>query len=216
MNIYVIVEGKTEKPVYKCWVPLVNNNLTYVNNIFDIKNNSFSIISGQGYPGYYKTIEDGLTDVNTHGNIDRVVISIDSEDLSKQQKYHEVNSFIAGKSCLAPIIIVIQHFCIETWALGNRRITRRNPENSKLREYKGIHDVLVNDPELLPHLPSENLNRSKFAFKYLKLILNERYNITYTKKQPKPLLHPKYFEEVKGRLQATSHIRSFNDFLNAF
>jgi len=218
MNVYVVVEGKTEKPVYKVWIPLVNSNLTYVNDIYDIERNNFSIISAKGYPEYYnKIIRDAIQDVNEVGNIDRLVISVDSEENSREEKFEEVNSFLRDLQCVAPIIIVIQHFCIETWALGNRRIVRKNPQNQTLRKYRGIFDVLLNDPELLPRLPSENLNRAQFAFKYLKVILNERYpNITFTKRRPYPLCHSTYFSEVSSRYYDTQHIASFSDFLGAF
>jgi hypothetical protein len=29
MNFYIVVEGKTEKPVYKYWIPLVNSKLKF-------------------------------------------------------------------------------------------------------------------------------------------------------------------------------------------
>jgi hypothetical protein len=216
MNIYVVVEGRTEKPVYKSWIPLINPNISYVNDIYDIKKNNFSIISAKNYP-YYQIIEDAITDVNDVGNIDRLVISVDSEDNSREKKFEEVNSFLQNLHCVASIIVVIQHFCIETWALGNRHIIRRHPQNQNLRKYKGIFNVLLNDPELLPPLPSENLNRAQFAFKYLKVILNERYpSIVCTKRRPYPLCHPTYFSEVRSRYHDTQHIASFSDFLGAF
>jgi len=216
MNVYVVVEGRTEPHVYKVWIPLVNPNLTYVNDIYDIEKNNFSIISAKNYP-YYKVIEGAIQDVNEVGNVDRLVISVDSEENSREEKLEEVNSFLRDLQCVVPIIVVIQHFCIETWALGNRRVIRRHPQNPNLRRYRGIFDVLLNDPELLPRLPSENLNRAQFAFKYLKAILNERYpNITFTKRRPYPLCHPTYFSEVRSRYYDTQHIASFSDFLGAF
>jgi len=217
MNIYVVVEGRTEKPAYKSWIPLINPNLAYVNDIYDIQTNNFSIISGGGYPNYYEVIENAIQDVNHVGNVDRLVISVDSDENSREEKFEEVASFLRDLQCVAPIITVIQHFCIETWALGNRRIMRRNPQDPTLRRYRRVFDVLVNDPELLPALPSENLNRAKFAFKYLKLILNERFpNKTYTKRRPYPLCHSTYFSEIRSRYYETHHIVSFSDFLNAF
>jgi len=217
MNIYIVVEGKSEKPIYKSWIPFVNNRMRYVENIYDIQHNNFAIISAQGNPRYYELIESAIEDVNDHGNIDRLVIAVDSEELSRQEKYDEVKNYISNKKCISQISIIIQHFCIETWALGNRRILSRNTQSYKLREYQGIFNVLDSDPELLPNLTSKNLNRAQFAYKYLKAILNEKFrNLTYRKGNPKPLLHPKYFEQVKRRFIDTGHIQSFNDFLNVF
>jgi len=48
-------------------------------------------------------------------------------------------------------------------------------------------------------------------------MLNEKYRkLTYSKSNPGALLHDKYFQRVKARLDTTGHITSFNDFLSAF
>lgn len=218
MNVYVVVEGELGTiRVYKKWIPLVNPNLVYVDTIFDISNDNFSIFGAGGYPYYYDVIEDAIADVNNVGNIDRLIIAIDSEDLSYEDKYQEVSNLITGKACSASIYIVVQHFCLETWALGNRRVGPRNPRTLKLRGYKTFFNVLTNDPELLPAYPPESLNRAQFAYKYLRAMLNDRQRgLTYTKKDPKALLHNTYFNEVNNRFQTTGHIDSFGYFLSAF
>ena len=218
MNIYVVVEGEVgEKKVYKHWIPLVNPTLIYVNHVSEIENDNFAIIAGMGYPQYLKVIEDAIGDVNNYGNIDRLIVAIDSEEMLYEEKLNEINEHVSKFHCVADISTVVQHFCLETWALGNRRIIRPHPQSSKLREYKSFFDIRLNDPELLPGYQAEELNRAQFAFKYLKRALNERYkNLTYTKSNPQPLLHNKYFERVKERLEDTGHISSFRVFLNAF
>lgn len=113
--------------------------------------------------------------------------------------------------------IIIQHFCIETWALANRSIVNRYSSNIDIQKFRSIWDVLYEDPELLPSLPEEKLNRAQFAEKYLRLLLNEKYrNLTYTKNNPKEIIHRKYFDKIKSRCIETGHIASFKDFLNAF
>lgn len=218
MNIYVVVEGEVgEKKVYKHWIPLVNPTLTYVNHVSEIEKDNFAVIAGMGYPQYLRVIEDAIGDINNYGNIDRLVIAVDSEETSYEEKFNEINEHISGIHCVAEIVIVVQHFCLEAWALGNRVIIRQHPQSSKLREYKRFFNVRLYDPELLPGYQAEELNRAQFAFKYLKRALNERYkNLTYTKSNPGPLLHNKYFERVKERLEDTGHISSFGVFLNAF
>ena len=215
MNIYVVVEGKSEKPVYRKWIQFLNSNLTYVNDIFEIRNNNFSIISGSGYPQYFKVIKNAIADVNNVGNIDRLIIAIDSEDMTCNEKYNEVYNQIKDENCIAQLYIIVQYFCLETWALGNKQVGPRNPHNSKLLVYKKTFNVLDKDPELLPSYPPEELNRSHFALKYLKLMLKEKH-LTYTKTRPTALLHPTYFKEVKKRLETTGHILSFNVFLSSF
>lgn len=217
MNIYLVTEGKTEAIVYKSWIPLVNPNLTYIESLDYLNIDNFYIVSAKGYPFYFEVIEKAILDVNSINNFDRLVIAIDSEDMTKKEKYNEVYTFIGNKNCLTEVKIVVQHFCFETWALGNKKILRTNPTSVRLREYKRIFNVKKNDPELLPEKSNEGLNRAKFAEKYLRLALNDKFrNLTYTKKNPNAVINEKYFTELKKRLYDTKHIASFNDFLDAF
>lgn len=218
MNIYLVVEGPVgEKQVYAHWVPLVNPALTVVGSLADVRHNNLVIYSGGGYPQYFDLIKAGIDDVAANPHIDRLVVAVDSEEMSYAEKHAEINQFVI--SCKIPINyrIIIQHFCLEAWALGNQVIVARNPKDEKLREYRRHFDVLTKDPELLPEYPPKRLNRSQFASLYLKKLLNEKYKrLTYTKSNPGVLLHEKYYERVRGRLESTGHIRSFNDFLSAF
>lgn len=218
MNYHVVVEGNiSEKEIYKAWIPFVNPNLSYVDHISLITENNFSILSGGGFPNYFSIIESAIEDVNSYPNIDKFIIAVDSEDFSYDQKSEELLSFISSFKCSAKIKIIIQHFCIETWALGNQKIIKPNPQSVKLIEYKKLFNIRSEDPELLPSNQKEELNRAQFAEKYLRHALNDKYrNLSYTKSNPKVLLHPKYFRRIKQRFEKTGHINSFNDFLIAF
>jgi hypothetical protein len=221
MNLYVVTEGQTEAEVFKYWISFVNQNLKIVYYIDDIIDNNFYLISAKGYPQYFDIIKNAILDINdrinNQINFDRLVISVDSEEMTKEEKLNELNDFLAGFPCIAEIKIVIQHFCFETWALGNRKIISPNAHAQVIREYRQIFDVRKNDPELLPPLLSEKLSRAKFAEKYLRLALHNKYKqITYIKGRPSVLNHFKYFDQVKKRFEETDHIQSFSDFLNAF
>jgi len=176
-------------------------------------------VSGNGYPAYFQVIEAALEDVSSNNTFDRLVICIDSEDMTLQEKYAEVVTFIeeSGYRDAVDCRIVVQHFCFETWALGNRRIGSRNPQNVSLRTYRQLYNVMTHDPEGLPALPDENLNRSQFAEKYLRLTLNDKNkSLTYSKSNPKVVAHPKYYREVRNRLVETNHVQSFQAFMDAF
>lgn len=217
MNIYVVAEGLAEREVYLCWIPLVNPRLCPVDRIEDVANDNFYLISGRGYPQYLETIEAAIADVNGVDKFDRLVVSVDSEEMSHAEKLQEMNSFISTHSCRVDIRIVIQHFCFETWALGNRTIVRPHPESPRLIRYRELFDVRSQDPELLPSNSDEDFNRSQFAAVYLKAALNDKYrNLTYTKSNPTPLLHQMYFQRVRNRFDSTDHIASFDGFLSAF
>lgn len=225
MNCYVVVEGRVvEKAVYQKWIPLVNGSLSYVEHPSLVTQDNFLIVSGNGYPNYLQVIEDALLDVrdckDAVGNalFDRLVICVDSEDMTCADKFNEIDDFVKStKISISDYRIVVQHFCFETWALGNRRIGARNPKNPKLVKYKKLHDVMYLDPEELPSLPEDRLNRSQFAEVYLRLMLNDKNkNISYSKSKPDAVVHEKFFSEIKSRKAQTGHIQNFQAFLDAF
>lgn len=218
MNIYVLVEGEVgEKYVYQDWVPYVNPSLTYVPHISEIVSDNFSIIAGMGYPNYYKVIDNAINDLEDYKMIDRLVIAIDSEEQSYSEKKSEMENRLSKYNLKIDVKIIIQHFCLETWALGNRVIIRNNHQCPLLAKYKSIYNVKRLDPEGLPDYPEHGDNRAQFAMRYLKAALNDRFRkLTYTKSNPGALLNPKYYMQVKERYEQTNHICSFNDFLMAF
>ena len=217
MNVYLIVEGNGEKKVYAHWVPLVNPNLSVVNSLEEVQHNNLIIISGGGYPNYLDVIEDGIEDVVGNEQLDRLVIAIDSEEMSYEEKQKEIEQIVDASGEDLDYKIIVQHFCLETWALGNKVIVSRKPKNLQLQQYRSHFDVLDRDPELLPDYPIEDLSRSQFAARYLTKLLNEKYKtLTYKKGNPQSLLHDMYFKRVKMRLETTGHIASFEDFLAAF
>jgi hypothetical protein len=218
MNVYVLVEGEVgEKYVYRDWIPYVNPSLSYVSHISEISSNNFSIIAGMGYPNYHKVIDSAIEDIETYSMIDRLVIAIDSEDQSYTEKKREVEDLLSKHVLKIDVKIIVQHFCLETWALGNRTIIRKNHQCPVLAKYKRFYNVKQLDPEGLPGYPENDYNRAQFATLYLRRALNDRFrNLTYTKSNPGALLHPNYFKRVKERYEQTNHICSFNDFLVAF
>ncbi len=218
MNIYVVVEGEVgEKKVYKHWIPLVNTSLSHVNYISEIEENNFFIISGNGYPNYFNTIKNAVSDVANNEKLDRLVIAIDSEDDTYLEKYNEVDTFIQSLGIVIDYKIIVQNFCLETWALGNKSIYSRNVTDPTLRSYQLVFNVSVDDPEFLPPLLDKHLNRAQFAEKYLRSLCNEKFrNLTYNKKNPTVLLHNRYFERIKNRYVTDHHLPSFGNFLTAF
>lgn len=218
MNVYVLVEGEhTEIEVYKAWIPLINPQLSYARSLDDVDENKFMLFAGFGYPGYLDRIVGAIDTVNSNLSIDRLVIAVDSEDLSLDEKLNELNNLLDIHKCRVEVKLVIQHFCIETWALGNRLLLGRNIQDYELRKYKQIFDISTEDPERLPDYPPKNINRAQFAFRYLVLAIREKYHkLVYSKRKPLVLTHPKYLEQLKKRFHETGHIASFEMFLLAF
>lgn len=135
MNILFVVEGKrTEKRLYKKWIKYVQPGLEFVSAIADLIENNFTIISGGGFPGYYKVIKNSIHDVNQMNNIDYLFICIDSEELSFSEKFREMEEFIE-KECPpvnSRLSLIIQNHCIETWLMGNKRINLSAAQNQEL------------------------------------------------------------------------------------
>ena len=217
MNIYIVVEGEQEKKVYTSWIPIINPELSQIDFPNAASSNNFYIISGMGYPQYFEIIDNAISDVNEFRLYDRLIISIDSEDMTKDDKYNEVYRYIVGKACAASIIIIVQHFCFETWALANKRFIRPEPRTETLKMFKRVFNVRNNDPELLPPYPEKELNRAQFAKKYLSAAFNDRFKIlSYNNGGTAIISHVKYFGQIKNRHISTNHIGSFSDFLTAF
>ncbi len=218
MNYYIVVEGsRAEKKVYPSWLKILNPALNEINYIDEFEQNNFMIVSGRGYPYYFQMIDDAIEDVKNNPIIDFLVISVDSEDMSYEDKYSEVYDFVNGKIDVAKVHIIIQHYCLETWALGNRLVIRRNPQDKVLREYIRFYNVSVNDPEQMSSIDSSKMNRAHFSMDYLRRTLRDKYrNLTYNKNNPKTIMHPKYFTQIVARFEDTNHILSFSEFLNTF
>jgi hypothetical protein len=218
VNFYVVVEGSVEKKVYGKWIPLMNPSLKQINSLGETTQDNFIIFDGGGYPYILELIENGISDLAHTNNDYRLVVIIDSEDMSRQEKFSEIDAFIQGKTSGVHLDyrIIVQHFCFETWALGNRKIVTSNPSNPELVEYLKHYHVRKNDPELLTVIPKSNLNRAQFAESYLRKLLQQKFHQTYTKRNPEAVTHPTYFAELKNRLLDTGHIGSFKDLLETF
>lgn len=218
MNLYVVVEGSsTEVKVYPNWISEVNKNLVKVNYPHEVANDNYVILSGGGYPGIFGIIDNAIKDTNENLQFDRLVVAMDSEDEDYVTRYNEVESYILAKSPRVPFKIVIQHFCIEAWALGNSKFLGKRPQNEPYITYKKMFDVVKDNPEQLPEYQEKRWNRAQFAEQYLKAaIRNRNQGLTYSKSNPHIIAHHTYFNELRTRLTNTGHIKSFEKFIDAF
>jgi len=219
MNIYVVIEGESAcKKIYKNWIPLVNSNLVNIDNIREFTSNNFLIIAGHGQPNIMGVIENSIEDVNSNQIIDRLVIGMDSEEAEYNTKLAELQNKVNNIGCRVEVKYIIQHFCIETWLLGNKAIIRRNPTDLELLKYINLYNVRTNDPELLPNLLDDCRTRSQFAYKYIRAGIRDKLNgrYMYSKRNPGIACSEGYFSHIKNRYEITGHIMSFSDFIAAF
>ena len=122
MNIYVVVEGRVvEKIVYTHWVPYVNSALSCVPALADVVDNHFIVVSGGGYPNYLRVIEDAVQDMKDNLNFQRLVIAVDSEEMTYEEKHKEIDDFVQSLNPTFDYRIVVQHFCFKPSDRGTPR-----------------------------------------------------------------------------------------------
>lgn len=218
MNYYIVVEGSVEKKVYAKWIPLINPSLKQIHTLDNTTQDTFIIFDGGGYPSILGMIDDGIADLAGLEKDYRLVIVIDSEEMTRQEKLDEIETYVKNKIIGLAIDykIIVQHFCFETWALGNRRIVSSNPSNPELVKYLKHFHVRKYDPELLTTISVNHGNRAQFAETYLRKLLQQKFHQTYTKRNPEAVTHPSYLKELIKRHQDSGHIESFNELLSVF
>jgi hypothetical protein len=220
MNLYIIVEGRrTEKKIYPVWIKYVNPTLRQISNLDEFTTDCYIIYSAQGIGDYEKVISQAIKDVNSHPEIDYLVISTDSEEISLEKRKSLLENFIINLNFdLTKVRLIIQHFCIEAWALGNKKAFKRNPSNKTLCNYYNFYNAMENDPEEMPNYNEDIFgSKAQFAFDYLTLALKEKYDhLRYEKGHPALIKKESYFKQLKERLENDNHIKSFQMFLDAF
>jgi len=217
MNLYIIVEGETELQAYPKWFSYTLPQLSQVDDYRDITNNNYYIFSCGGIASMYNHIVNAIKDINDVKKYTYFIIVVDSEEISVKRRKEKILEFIKEEgvelvdSC--ELKFIIQHRCMETWLLGNRKVYKRNPQGEKFRAYSSFYNVEMDDPELMPKYEGFKLT-PHFHYAYLREMLKEYNNIRYSKHNPKVALEATYFDEmVKRVLDEPSHLHSFSDFL---
>jgi len=219
MNIYIITEGeKATKKIYQNWITYTNNQLASIDNLHDFKENNYFIFAGHGQSEFPDRVKKAIEDVNNISAIDRLVVGIDSEEKDYDEKLSEVKKWVEEQNCRVEVKYIIQHFCLETWFLGNKTLFRKKPQDPELASYISIFDVRSGDPEHLPAHNQDGLNRAKFAYRYLRASIRDIYENRkcYSKSNPGIVLENGFYSQVKERCTKIGHIKSFNGFLEAF
>ncbi len=219
MNVYVLVEGrKAARKIYKNWIPYINSALTPVNYIGEVTDNNFHVVAGFGQPEIFDRISDAIADVNKIQRFVRLVVAIDSENQTFDEKQKEVEDFIKKAGCRTDYRVVIQHFCIETWLTGNRDVFRKNPTDPTLREFYNVYNIRTEDPENLPAY--KEWNRAQFSYEYLRMGMKDRRfekgsRVSYSKRNPGSVTKQGFFDGIQARFKS-GHIESWGSILQAF
>ncbi|KAA6329085.1 hypothetical protein EZS27_022077 [termite gut metagenome] len=216
MNVYFLVEGKrTERKVYPQWLSVLVPELARVDAADTVSENNYYLFSGEGFPSILDHLKNAVEEVNTIGKYDYLVVCLDAEETSCEERKTEILNFLSKEKATllhAKLLVIIQNPCFETWFLGNRAIFKRNPQNNTLQRYIEFYNVRTNDPELMPSYNKDS-TKAQFHTNYLRKMFEER-GIGYTKKNPGDAGKPHFLQELIKRNEETNHIPSFKSFMD--
>lgn len=217
MNLYFLVEGETERKVYPQWLSHLLPGLSRVYVASEARQNNYYLISGGGYPSILDNhLKNAIEEVNECGLYDTLVLAIDADEMTTQDKMNEVNQFLTtakiSLNTQCSLQIIVQKYCVETWLMGNRKAYTRNPgKHSDFYRYTRFYDVSRLDPELMEKPQNFTASTSKYHHAYLKKMLAEK-NIGYNKASPDGIGTNTYLEQLKKRIEDTHHLPSLDCF----
>jgi hypothetical protein len=220
MNVYFLVEGaRTEVQVYPAWLKHLTPDLKPVARLADytlVTENNYCLISGGGYPRILTNLlPQAVADVNASKRFHYLVICIDADEVSADERRLEVQEHLSRNPIFQPTepVTLIQNRCIETWLLGNRRVFPRNPQHEKLRGYIEHYNVSRNDPELMEKPTAYPRSIGSFHTSYLEAIFQER-TITYSKNDARHVQERSYLDRLRERIVETpNHLGTFQAFI---
>jgi len=186
MNLYFLVEGKTEQKVYPSWISYLLPNLSRIFSPDQATNNNYYLISGGGFPSLLDNhLKASIEDVNNFGMYDFLIICLDSDDVLPEKIIIMVNNFIKHNEIIpsCKLQVLVQRKCMETWFMGNRTVYPRNPSADFL-QFSNFYNVSINDPEIMPKPHDFVESCSIYHYVYLKNMLSEK-RIRYSKKNPR-------------------------------
>lgn len=211
MNLYFLVEGKTERKVYPKWLAHLAPQLERVNSPCEAINNNYYLISGGGFPSILDNhLVDSVADVNASGKFDYFVLAIDTDDISAAEKTEEVEGFVRNNDIIfndCEFIILPQVVCMETWFLGNRRIYSRNSSSAEVSAFTNHYNIVQSDPEKMQQPAEYSGSIGDYHFQYLKTMLREK-NIRYSKKNPQGVTESYYIKELRNRMKSDQNCLS--------
>lgn len=205
MNLYFLVEGDcTEKILYPKWIEYVLPNMKEVEHACDATENNYFIISGGGVPSIYDHIDDAISTINDiQAEYDHFILVQDSDGVPIETLKNEINEQIdlTRLRSSTRFHILIQHPCIETWLLSNRRFYRRSHITQDLRNCLDFYNVFDEDPEFMDKPSRYPGSIAHYHELYLKKVFLSRTSgrITYKKENPSVAASKTYWENIVSR-----------------
>lgn len=215
MNLYFLVEGKTEWKIYPVWLSCLIPGLQKIKFSEDITENSYKIINANGLP-LYEQLRDAVHEVNGVGNYDYLVVCLDPEEHTVNEVKADIQAYLEKESLVlennTQLAVIVQNRCIEIWCIGNRAVYPMRAESSELFELMEYYNASENDPE---HMGKNQSNtHAQFHKIYLKKLLSENGfrasggQLRYTGSRD-------YCIQIVQRIEDTpDHLASFQELLH--
>lgn len=216
MNVYFLVEGKRTEPlVYESWLKHKCPHLHRIQYPGDLTQDTYYLVSGEGYPKALTRIEASVLDVNKYG-YDYLVICLDTDTSQVKDRIRAIESRLKGVPPLhsqCHLHLIIQEKCIESWFLGNRSIVPDCTADTELQRYLELYDIRLHNPEKLGNLCGRG-SLGSFHVDYLRRCLKAQ-NAKYSKCDPGPVLEWDYLAALEARVQdSPEHLIGFQRFLD--
>ncbi len=218
MNIYFLVEGKTESKIYPKWLSFLAPKLNKVDYFDKVVADNYFVFSSNGMPALINThLHNAVEDINKHQKYDYLVLCLDADNKSTTDARKEVFDFMNDNSIIlrdkTKLEIIVQNKCIETWLLGNPKIFKKNPNNDFLKKCVTFYNVKEDNPELMGKLLDYESSISIFHTHYLRELLAEK-NIRYSKANPQGVIEKPFLDALIKRNKDTNHLASFKYFID--
>ena len=213
MNVYFLVEGKSERKVYPQWLLHLLPELKRVWQFDEVENYNYYLFSSGGYPSILDDIKNAAKDINDCGKYSYLVVCLDADEAAIEERKYEISGIYQPGllELKAELVIIVQNRCFESWFLGNRKVYPRHPQDASLRQYCKFYNVSLKDPEMMPNFGGFN-SISKFHEDYLKRMLKEK-GIHYTKQNPVVVGELHYIKALKKRVGDTpQHLKTLQNF----
>lgn len=248
MRLYVVTEGLFESYLYPKWLNILLPEYNHIKNIKEVVNSDkcYYMFSSKGYsagynqmgiPSVYNTIINGLKDIHRYPQFDMLIYLGDSENLPCitpaeciTKRKNIIYNYISQNAdnelidlACKKLKIIIQHNCIETWLLGNKKLMSQNIDN-ELKKLINIYNVKYQDPELMTmkHVPKymcdDFTTIPQYHKYYLRKLVNNatkgQINTKNIKNAYSYFSDINYLNTLISRYEKDDHIKSFGYFIN--
>lgn len=218
MNLYILVEGKTEKNLYPLWLNELMPYLKPVESPYDVDNNNYYLFSSGGIPSILDDIVSAVEEINEINKFDYFMVILDADELTVAERSEEVYDVFRNENLdfnLDRLIVIVQNRCIETWLLGNRRFFPTNIVDDSFRECVNYFNVKLDDPEkmLRDNRIKKTTTIAQYHEYYLQKMFNER-NLSYRKGKCDIVGQRYYLEQLIKRIKETNDLSSFKYFID--